>query len=378
MKVLIINTLYFPARIGGAEVSVQLLAEGFYKLGHEVVVLCLHQENKRKEAVINGVKVIYLPLINIYWPFSGHNNILKKFLWHYKDAYNKDMKELVSDEITAYKPDIVHTNNLTGFSTSVWDSAKSQNIPIVHTSRDYYLIHPNSSLYKAEKNISINSLEVKFWKWLRARNSNKVDFYIGISEFIRDLHVASKIFSKENSSIIYNSITKIDKNNKSENGEKVYGFLGRMTKEKGFDIFCQIANKNKGRYKFIAAGRFENNNEGDSLKKLALESKIDLKGFISVGEFINSVDGVILPIKWNEPFGRVVVECALSGLEVYVNKAGGVTELFKYFNNIKNISEFGKNEQKNHDHSSKNEFIFSEKFVCSEYIKVFKSILNDC
>jgi len=40
VKIAIINTLYYPNVVGGAERSVQFLAEGLVKKGHEVVVIC--------------------------------------------------------------------------------------------------------------------------------------------------------------------------------------------------------------------------------------------------------------------------------------------------------------------------------------------------
>ena len=66
---MIVNTLYYPYQIGGAEVSVQLLAEELVRKGHQVRVVCIHKENNKKIANINDVEVVYLPLKNIYWPF---------------------------------------------------------------------------------------------------------------------------------------------------------------------------------------------------------------------------------------------------------------------------------------------------------------------
>ena len=41
MKIAIINTLYAPNKVGGAEKSVQILAENFSDLGNDVIVICL-------------------------------------------------------------------------------------------------------------------------------------------------------------------------------------------------------------------------------------------------------------------------------------------------------------------------------------------------
>ncbi|MGQ6077032.1 glycosyltransferase [Serratia sp. IR-2025] len=113
MKIMIVNTLYSPYKIGGAEVSVQLLAEELVMMGNEVRVICMHQEENRKEAIINGVKVVYLPLKNIYWPYGSNQNQnkVRKLIWHLIDNYNIAMAKLFRNELIDFSPEVVHTNN---------------------------------------------------------------------------------------------------------------------------------------------------------------------------------------------------------------------------------------------------------------------------
>ncbi|HEP0323083.1 TPA: glycosyl transferase, partial [Klebsiella pneumoniae subsp. pneumoniae] len=55
MKVMIINTLYYPYKVGGAEVSVRLLAEGLVNLGDQVTVLSLNNKGSKEDAIYSGV-----------------------------------------------------------------------------------------------------------------------------------------------------------------------------------------------------------------------------------------------------------------------------------------------------------------------------------
>lgn len=48
MKILIVNTIYAPFKVGGAEVSVQLLAEELVKNGHSVLVVTLHDKANKE------------------------------------------------------------------------------------------------------------------------------------------------------------------------------------------------------------------------------------------------------------------------------------------------------------------------------------------
>ncbi|MGG8250307.1 glycosyltransferase family 4 protein [Klebsiella aerogenes] len=336
MKIMIFNSLYYPYRVGGAEISVQLLAEELINQGNIVCVVTLGENKIREERLINGVNVITLPLKNVYWPFSEEKKTsLKKILWHIIDIYNIFICKEISNEIKKFEPDVVHTNNLSGFSISVWNAVKKNDIRLVHTSRDYYLFHPNSTLFKNNKNMNVNSLEVMFWSFLKKKLSNRVDVYIGISDFISQLHIRNGFFANAKHGVIYNSVNKIISEPSSTKIKRV-GFLGRLTYEKGFNEFCNLARMYKGNnnYEFISAGRFLNNETGKELSLLANSSGVIVKGYMELQKFLDSVDLVVLPIKWNEPFGRTVVECALSNKIVITTDSGALPELSKIMDNI--------------------------------------------
>ncbi|HBL7042313.1 TPA: glycosyltransferase, partial [Serratia marcescens] len=120
------------------------------------------------------------------------------------------------------------------------------------------------------------------------------------------------------------------------------GFIGRLTRDKGFDDYCLLAEKyrNTKGIDFYAAGRFGNDMEGNELEMLASASNIKTMGFIKVEDFMASVDVVVLPNKWNEPFGRAVAESANAGKIVYTNFTAGVAEIAKFYQNIYPIQDF--------------------------------------
>ncbi|WP_407260217.1 glycosyltransferase [Klebsiella quasipneumoniae] len=173
MKILIFNTLYFPYRVGGAELSVQILAESLAVNGHEVTIMTLHEKDEVEKEYENKVEIIRLPLLNRYWVTSTQQSSIKKILWHVQDIYNCRMKKAVSQALINKKFDLVHTNNLCGFSVAVWDWAKSNDIPIVHTARDYYLMNPNSKLYRRGRNHSSKTLDSWLFSFIKKLNPIK-------------------------------------------------------------------------------------------------------------------------------------------------------------------------------------------------------------
>ena len=379
MKIMIFNSLYYPYRIGGAEVSVQLLAEEFAKQGHKVRVITLHEHEKRKVKMINDVEVIYLPLKNIYWPFDYKvTSKIKKMIWHIIDCYNFKMKESAAKEINDFSPDVVHTNNLSGFSVSVWDAVKKKRIKLVHTSRDYYLFHPNSTLFKKGTIMSTRDNSVIFWSLIKKIKSRKVDCYIGIIDFIQSLHQSSGFFSKIKSFVIYNSVSRIKSRENTEGNIRV-GFIGRLSIEKGFDEFCRLSYKyrNSSEYSFMAAGSFSNSDNNDFLKNMAIDGNVSIPGYMPLNDFLDNVDVVILPIKWNEPFGRTVVECALSGKLVLTTPVGSMPELGKIFKNVivttsieKDFSEIMANHEEISTDNSEVK-IFEPAEIANAYLKIY-------
>ncbi|WP_171453657.1 glycosyltransferase family 4 protein [Serratia marcescens] len=342
MKIALINTLYAPYKIGGAEVSVQLLAESLQRAGHEVGVFCLHELDEVKYDTLNGVHVAYLPLKNVYWPFKASAaSKLKKAVWHLLDSYNPFMARAMRNELRKFSPDVVHTNNLSGFSVAAWRVAKKLGARVVHTTRDYYLFHPNGTLFKHGQNMDVQSPAVRITSYLKKKASQRVDAFVGISKYISALHQGNGFARNAVHTHIYNPVAAIDY--VPTVSEKVrIGFVGRLTEDKGFDEFCALAKQAScdPQVAFYAAGRFNGDASGEKLKGLALEAGIHLLGFIKIEEFMTQIDAVVLPTRWNEPFGRTVAESAISGKVVYTSFNGGVAEIAAFYDNIFELKDF--------------------------------------
>ncbi|NKI73880.1 glycosyltransferase family 4 protein [Dickeya sp. CFBP 2040] len=340
MRILIINTLYHPYKVGGAEVSVQLMAEALVRRHHQVQVLCLTPERERSEKVINGVAVCYVPLANCYWPFDGEKkSFYQKLRWHLKDYYNTDMRNTVMAVIRDFAPDVVHTNNIAGFSVSAWSAAKACGVKILHTSRDYYLFHPNTTLFRRGRNQDPDATDVHLQSWLKKRYSRLVDGYVGISRFILERHHKAGFFPGVHQSFIYDIVLPAAQRPDSDNAGGVtrrqwrIGFIGKLSEDKGFDEFCLLARHYRRHpdYVFCAAGRIA---PGNPLVEEARRSGVKLLGFINMEAFMQQVDIVVLPVKWHEPFGRVVVESVFYGKIVLTNRMGAVSELSTLLPNI--------------------------------------------
>ncbi|ANJ92003.1 Glycosyl transferases group 1 [compost metagenome] len=376
MRVIIVNTLYYPYKIGGAEVSVQLLAEELVRKGHQVRVVCLHKENYKKIDNVNGVEVVYLPLKNIYWPFDdSRKSKIQRLMWHIIDSYNILMAKLISKEIDDFNPDVVHTNNIAGFSVAIWSVIKKKKKKLVHTTRDYYLFHPNSIMFSSDRNMDPSEKSVKVWSFGKKLASKNVDIYIGISDFIRKFHSENGFFSNATLDYIYNAVEKPEIN-EIESEVLRFGFIGRLTKDKGFDTYCQLVDRFKEKYpnaSFYAAGRFVMSEEGKELESLANQKGIKLLGFIPSSQFLSQIDVVVLPIKWREPFGRVVLESVLAKKIVLTNAVGGISELETLFPTIYFMENLDTVNLSEKNVEVRNSEMFNCDEVTNKYIEIYRA-----
>ncbi|EPL8208816.1 glycosyltransferase [Raoultella ornithinolytica] len=380
MRILIFNSLYYPFKVGGAEVSVKLLAESLVKKGHSVRVVSITNGTEKTKKIINGVESVSIPNCNIYWPFENHDkSILKKIVFHIKDIFNFEMQSEIKKELKDFKPEIAHTNNLFGLSCLTWLTCAREKIKIVHTTRDYYLLHINAGLYRNEKNINPLGLEVKIISSIKSIMSQNISAVVGISKYMSELHKINGFAKKSKHVCIYNTVEKIDYTLNPHEGI-VVGFLGRLTKEKGFDVFCDFANKYKESSKsiqFIAAGPLDSLSE--DLRGKAISSGVKLCGFLPLSDFLAKTDAVLLPTKWNEPFGRSVAELGLAGKLVFTNLTGGTKEIGNLFQSIYPLEAFDLELIENFKSPTIDDSVvhqFSSERICQEYEALYLRVLN--
>lgn len=330
MKVCLINTLYYPYHVGGAEKSVQLLAEHLAASGNEVIVVSASPAQRKKRR-INSVKVYYIGLKNLYWPFRDRPvPALVRFFWHTIDTHNPFMAREVGHILDSEEPDLVHTNNLTCFSTAVWRAIQRRGIPLVHTLRDYYLACPSTLMFKNGKNCNHQCLVCRAFSFQRRRASRSVDAVGGISSFILERHAELGFFAGVKlKKVIFNSVApseKIGPRNLQNRSLRV-GYLGQLAPSKGIElIFSALARFDRGSWEFLVAGKGAQEYE-TALKARFAGENIRFLGFENPDEFYRKIDVLVVPSLWHEPFGRIIPEAYQFGIPVIGTNRGGIPEI---------------------------------------------------
>jgi glycosyltransferase involved in cell wall biosynthesis len=331
MRILMINTLYPPITVGGAEKSVCLLAEAMARSGDQVAVVSLHPEPQETVESLNNVRVYRLPMDNRYWPFGGGEKPGKvgRLFWHMGEAWNMRAAERVGRILDLERPEVVHSNNLCGFSVAVWAEVKKRKIRLVHTLRDYYLLCSRSALFREGSVCNRRCTDCKALTANRRPASQLVDAVVSISEYVLNCHTQSKYFSGAPSAVIYNiGGTNIIPSPKGRQEDTlVFGCIGRLEDEKGIGVVLEATSRlsvPNWRLRIAGAGV---DGYVDALKRRFTDPRIEWLGFINPQQFYASIDVTIVSSVWPEPLSRTVIETFSSGKSAICAQSGGIPEI---------------------------------------------------
>lgn len=255
--------------------------------------------------------------------------------------YNFKAKKTLNELLKTLdrKKTIIHVHGWTKvLSCSIFDIAFKKKYKLVLTMHDYFTACPNGGYfnYKSNKICNLKPLSLrcikcncdsrnyffKIYRLLREFIQNKVvklnlklTDAISISEFSEKilkttLNTNTKIYR------IYNPIDLDENINKKDyRKNEYYLYVGRISKEKGVDIFCQAITELK--LKGIVVG------DGDEKNKL--ESKytnIEFTGWknsCEVKEYMKKAKALIMPSRWYEGAPLTPLEALQYGIPSFVS-----------------------------------------------------------
>ncbi|MBU1036402.1 glycosyltransferase family 4 protein [Patescibacteria group bacterium] len=334
MKYCLINNLYPPYSIGGAERIVQLIAKGLKSKG-EVVVITTGFDKDIQINTEEDIKVYRLNPKNIF-PYTelGGQSIFKKILWHYFDLYNfklaKKVEKILSDE----KPDFVFTHNLKGFSYQLPKIISKLKIKHLHYLHDYQLIDPHGSLFRKGRRIEKLSIILKIYKNVCKKLFSGINCVISPSRFALEKHQQYGFFPSATKVVLPNPIS-FDQDSglsKKTITEKIrLLYLGQIEEQKGVRFLIESFNKYpKENFELTLVGDGSLLNE---LKKNTTDPRIKFSGKVSQRHQLKNIffntDITIIPSLWWENSPTVVYESYSYGVPVLVSDSGGSKELVK-------------------------------------------------
>ena len=327
MKVLVVNSKSPRHSTGGAEFSSAQIATDIARLGHDVVFASLAEAGSAPADIIqDGVRytevVSHAPLLDRR-SLRGPARIVRRLRreWHsslssFGVSNGKQVRELFDRE----RPDLVITNMLRGWSTSVWREAARRRVPVVHVIREYDLICPRALVHDGQP--CRNQQIVCRLRVAGARRMGRNVVAWGVSEAVLVEHQKRGVFSTSPVRAFY---PRIDVSSSATTERDLsFGFLGRASWEKGLDILAQAAAL-AGITVHVGAPL-----TGSLLARAEhYPDSFELHGQVEAQAFLRRLGVLVVPSVWQEPLGRIVLEAAAVGTPVIISDVPGLIEAAK-------------------------------------------------
>lgn len=318
IRLLLVNAHGADEFAGGAEAYVARLADGFSARGSEVEVLAAFPSETRGRRVTT--------LHATHW----RTNAIRRLKNHAGDVISAPTRRL-ADVVERVAPDLVHTSNLPGISTAIWEVARRRGVPVVHTLHDYQLLCPRVTLLRPDgRPCRPHPLLCGMRRRRLARWAGAVSHVIGVSEFVLDLH--ADFFPTATLEKI-GLLTFPSERSIRPPGERLatIGYLGALEHTKGVVQLLEAAPALRRLGVALVLG-----GDGRLRAKVeaaaAREPNVDYEGPLSGSEkdrFLERCDAGILPSVWQEPGApaTAALEWLAAGRPLLISARGGMMEV---------------------------------------------------
>lgn len=330
MRILHVSSVYPPHVVGGAEKVVEMLAEAQALRGHRVGAAYLTRE-PQPAGERHGVTVLPQASRNLVWmedvfasprPMRTANKLGQ--MVGYRAAAD------FARAIAAFRPDVVHTHSMVELPPMIWSAVADSGARSVHTLHDYDLICSRASRFRGGRSCEALHASCRITGAWKARFAARIDAVAAVSQPVLDEHRRFGLFrglAQDRARVIWNAVdVPAGHERPAPTGDMVFGFLGRLVPEKGIETLLDACRMlPPGGWRLRVAGKAQ---EGDAAyRALAAGMPVEFLGFTDPRAFLDSVDVLVVPSIWREPFGLTVVEAFARGVPVIGARLGAIADL---------------------------------------------------
>lgn len=250
---------------------------------------------------------------------------------HLGDLVSSPGREL-EQAVVRHRPEVVHTHNLPGITTAVWEVSRRLGLPVVHSLHDYYLFCPRVTLMRRDGGpcrpspLLCGLRNTRLARWAPA-----VSHVIGVSQYVLDLH--APLFPTAERHVVRHPMpaTRSGRSRPPRARAEVIGYIGALDRIKGVHLLLDAAARlgELGMTLRLAGdGRLR-----EEVSRAARSTpNVEWVGAVA-GErkerFFEECDVGVVPSVWAEPGGPTftMVEWLNAGRPVLVSTRGGLGEV---------------------------------------------------
>ncbi len=347
LRILMVNSTFYPAVVGGAEMSSWLLARQLSGRGHRVDALAStgyldvgpRQELAARELeglsgeVLEAASAGHQHLLPRQG--AGRAGILQRGRHHFAQVHDRRWRRLTRQALDRARPDVVHTNTIVGLTTAVWEAARERGIPVVHTLRDYHLLCPRTTLQRSSgEPCGGGPSPCQALRFLKRRHTGGVSLVTAPSRYVLRRHLDFGFFTDTRREVVPNAC-------EGEPGAwspppegQVRGlFLGQLDRHKGVGVLLEalarmLPDAPDG-FGFDLAGAGDLQADVEDLAA-RWPDRVTYHGMVrgqAKQRLLADCAFLVAPSVWDEPFGRVVLDAYLHGRPVIASPRGGLPEV---------------------------------------------------
>jgi glycosyltransferase involved in cell wall biosynthesis len=322
VRVLLINGHGADLAYGGTERYVHDLRVGLEARGHSVTVLSAFPavaDSSTERRVLHDV--------------DWRENRIRRYRNH-AESWLAPAPEGFARLLREIGPEIVHTSNLLGIGTGIWERARRLGLPVVHTLHDYGLLCPRTSLLRRDGTPCRPSPVLCGLRTRRlARWTPGVATAIGVSAHVLRRH--DDFFPTATvRRVIHAPLAPFagggdgDRQRGTAPGPALttLGFIGTLSVEKGVLALLEAAPGLRAQGITVRVA-----GDGPLRGTVRANPHIEYVGRLlgpAQAEFLSSCDAGIVPSVWEEPgLTFVALEWLAAGRPVIESGRGGLAEL---------------------------------------------------
>ena len=326
MHILMVNAQGYDLNPGGVEKGIAMLSDALDVRGHTVSFL-----NAFPGGRDSGAHVTVLHRTD--W----RQDPTRRLRNHLGDVVSRPTRDLAK-AVARHDPDVVHTHNLPGISTSIWEVCRRLDLPVMHTLHDYHLLCPRVTMMRRDGRTPCrpHPLLCGMRTQRLARWSSAVSHLAGVSSYILDL--CGRLFPDAEQHVLRNPLALPDRMKPvPPPGERLasIGYIGALDATKGVANLLEAAPAlgRLGCGLHIAGGGKLAPVVAAAAERLPLVRYHGVVAGADKERFFEVCDAGIIPSVRAEPGGptHTLIEWLCRGRPVLVSRRGGLGEVIDLY-----------------------------------------------
>jgi glycosyltransferase involved in cell wall biosynthesis len=334
MRILHLNVLYPPFVIGGAERFVAKLAQEQAKSGHEVgVVTMIPSRVSQAPVEEEGVLVHRIGNAGLFWFLDWANHsapvrYINKLFYNWNPITLRRVRKIVS----SFRPEVMNSHCMLGFSVDSWKAAAERNIPIVHALHEFNLFCRNANAFCNGRMCEGICLACRITLPKRSL-SRLTTGVVGVSRDVLQRHLDRDFFTHippERRSVIWSMppISIRERPPRLPDAPFTIGFIGRIAPEKGVETLIEaVAGLPRTGWRLLIAGGIYPPLDPAALQARTAGLPVNWLGVVPAADFYPQIDLLVVPAIWADPGPLVVHEAFANAVPVVGSRMGGIADL---------------------------------------------------